>query len=174
MKFADLFKKYLTAKPAAYGPLYDAIAVSGPVLEAGVNGGGSLLAWTDRWDVEVYGIDVTLDNVQPVVFAHPRVHLCVADATALLPPDLASMTFSLIIDDADHELSSQRAVLANLVRRLAHGGTYVLEDILTERGLAVLRADAAALGLVEQAVLLPTGMRHPRGLTFRVLVLGKP
>lgn len=169
MTFPELFKKHLTAKPAAYGQVYDTILTPpARVLELGVKAGGSLLVWAERWpDAEVYGIDITMALVRPEVSTHPRVSLMTRDAT-LCPDDAAPALplFDLIVDDASHELVDQIKVLENYFPFLAAGGTYVVEDILTDEGADAVIAAGLRLGLVRSEFYNFEG-----GLDYRVVTL---
>ena len=166
MSFAELFRKHLTAKPSAYGEVYDSLPPPDRVLEVGVKAGGSLLAWAERWpDAEVYGVDISMALVRPEVLEHPRIQLDECDATKYVP-DLPMM--DLIVDDGSHALADQRRVLDYYSPALRPGGTYVVEDVTTDEGVAELTEDAACLGFRQTRVL------HPPGLEFRVVTFRKP
>lgn len=170
MTLAELFRKYLTAKPSAYGPAYEAIPAPTRVLELGVKAGGSLLAWAEYWpDAEVYGVDIDLALVRPEVFAHPRI--IVLKANALDPLSVPPGLYDLIVDDVgltSHILSDQLAIMRNYVYLVAPGGTYVVEDVTSDNGLSLLCAQAERLGLETVNVL------RPPGLEFRLLTLRRP
>lgn len=167
MTFPELFKKHLTAKPAAYGEVYDTILTPpARVLELGVKAGGSLLVWAERWpEAVVYGIDITMALVRPEAVQHPRVWMITADGTdpravPILPP------FDLIVDDASHELVDQIKVLGNYAHLLTPDGTYVVEDILTDEGADAIIETGKILGFPRSGFYNFDG-----GLDYRVVTL---
>ncbi len=116
-----------------YGPVYEALLAPHrdrirSVLEIGVQGGESLLGWSDYFpEARIVGID----NCPLPYIANTRITCHRADATShdAMAPVLAGRTFDLIVDDGSHLLHEQLASLFLLLPYLAPGGFYCVEDV---------------------------------------------
>jgi cephalosporin hydroxylase len=104
------------------------------IMEIGVNRGGSLAMWRNRFHCEVIGVDV-VDNVSPAMKAHLRhtdqIFLEKADATNT---EFMHQLFDLIIDDGSHRCSDILASFKILWGHVRTGGLYVIEDWRSDEG----------------------------------------
>lgn len=154
----NLFAKYHTDKHSGrhgYDRFYEEELANRDirqVLEVGIGGGGSLLAWAEAWPrAHVYGVDIShiLNPMQ-----HPRIHIVRADATTPIVVSLLPLDgFDFIVDDASHVLQDQVTTARLLFPLLRHGGTYVIEDVVSrDHALALCQAwlpDAVSYSVVE-------------------------
>lgn len=104
------------------------------VLELGVYQGESMAVWTEAFpNAEIHGVDIT---------APPRttgiLHVGDAYSEGMLRelPD----TFDVIVDDGPHILDSMLFTANRYTRRLAPGGTLVIEDVPDQSWLPRLAA----------------------------------
>lgn len=146
----DLFTKYGTDKgiwgyvPAYEKHLGDMRASARSVLEIGICGfrdipnnvvGASLFAWRDYFpNAVIYGVD----NDSRFIFNdQPRIRTALADAydppsldKALVSmlPDIGTVPFDFICDDAVHDPLPQFHLALMLWPTLARGGVYAIEE----------------------------------------------
>lgn len=89
--------------------------------------GASLRVWAEYFpNAHITGLDTQND----CLINEPRIVTHLANSTRRQEVDdaLAENMFDLIVDDGDHEPSSQIATLQNCWRRVKPGGYYVIED----------------------------------------------
>lgn len=120
------------ARDHSYGPFYDNLfdkfdkeaAIN--ILELGVQGGGSLLAWKDYFpNANVYGVDISDGRWDE--YKSDRVNYRTADLRTM-PVD-QSIQYDIIIDDSDHFIGTQIFIVKNYLPLLAVGGYLVIEDV---------------------------------------------
>ncbi len=135
MKISEILRTYKTdkAKEHSYGEYYDSLFEkydrTSPlkILELGVQGGGSILAWKDYFpNAEVIGVDIS-DNRWPE-YKQDRVSFNKCDLREF---DISGYkdSFDIIIDDSDHFIGTQMFIVANYFPLLKKGGTMVIEDV---------------------------------------------
>ena len=125
---ASSFHDYLRTYDEFFSPLrHEPIRL----LEMGVLGGHSLVAWSkyfDHPDARIDGIDTEIRRCQPI--QDTRVRVLLGDQTnvnAVWPGP-----FDIIIDDAGHFASQQIAAFGIYWGKwLKPGGLYVIEDLHT-------------------------------------------
>lgn len=133
MKISEILMGYKSdkAREHSYGPVYDEVFArydrEAPlsILELGVQGGGSLLAWKDYFpNATVIGVDISDSRHEE--YKQDRVTFIKAD---LREVDLGDQTFDIIIDDSDHFIGTQVYILNNFYRRLKDKGVLLIEDV---------------------------------------------
>lgn len=160
-----------------YGPVYDLLFPDREavrlVLEVGVSRGGSMMAWCEIFpNAHVVGMDVDDNCVAKGTCIEHHVGDCrnsedCEEATA-------GRLFDLVVDDADHNVSTTVAALNNLWSSVAPGGLYVVEDFAQGPlcRLPVTDEVAAFRTLFPAVEVYDTW--GPRGGWEPVLVLRKP
>lgn len=118
------------ASEHSYGPFYDTLFKHfdrfAPlnILELGVQGGGSLLAWKEYFpNGNIWGIDIS--DSRRKEYKSDKVHFIKADLRDM-PID---GRFNFIIDDSDHFLGTQMFIVENYYPLLASRGVLVIEDV---------------------------------------------
>jgi cephalosporin hydroxylase len=112
-----------------FEPLRDKVT---SVLEIGVRGGGSLLAWRDYFpNAKVYGID---NGSEAGMYEPTDSRIKVLWGDSCKPETLTSIAldygpFDIIIEDGLHRPETQIATFAALRGFLNTDGIYVIEDI---------------------------------------------
>jgi SAM-dependent methyltransferase len=100
------------------------------VLEIGVREGGSISLWNNYFpNAEIYGVDITLDEVL-FKFDEKSVFLYSENAyseTFVSKLDIDS--FDVIIDDGPHTLQSMKDVIRLYTRLLKPNGMLIIEDV---------------------------------------------
>lgn len=132
MKISEILMTYKTDKAAehSYGPFYDELFSrfdqEAPlnILELGVQGGGSLLAWKDYFpNATVVGVDISDSRHEEYK----------SDRVRYIKADLRDMPvegpFDVIIDDSDHFIGTQMFIVKNYYPLLAPKGVLVIEDV---------------------------------------------
>lgn len=113
-----------------YDKLFEPFRNNCVFMEIGLAGGDSLKLWDRYFESSVIvGVDIS------IVFQHDKyknaVWIIRADATE---PDVLNVlkpfTFDIIIDDADHQTSSQITTFNLLKSKMNKGGVYIIEDLL--------------------------------------------
>src|SRR5208283_3838057 len=94
--------------------------------------GASLRGWRNYFpNAEIYGADVD----QRVLFSEPRISTfyvnqletgSIRDLWLKIP----NIVFDLMIDDGLHTFEANSTFMTNSIHKLAHGGIYIIEDIL--------------------------------------------
>ncbi len=134
MKISEILMGYKTdkAREHSYGPFYDELFSrfdkDAPIsiLELGVQGGGSLLAWKDYFPgAKVHGIDISDSRHEE--YKQDRVSFTKADLRDM-PIDVDS-SYDIIIDDSDHFLGTQAFIVQNYYPFLKDNGVLVIEDV---------------------------------------------
>lgn len=120
------------AREHTYGIFYDNLFAKfdkeAPlrVLELGVQGGGSLLAWKDYFpNAEVIGIDIS--DSRHKEYRQDRVTFKKADLRDM--PIGEEERFDIIIDDSDHFIGTQQFIVENYYLYLKPKGVLVIEDV---------------------------------------------
>jgi len=156
MKLSDIHLDFNTDKGTGhnyietYENLFSNIRTSKMnVLEIGVLFGGSLKMWEEYFcNSTVYGIEdfsqensnedfggfgVNADEVRADLAKHNRIWLIEGDSRDIefVKNKVGSLgiEFNIIIDDGDHEVSSQTANFDNFIPYLSRGGIYIIEDV---------------------------------------------
>lgn len=102
------------------------------MLEIGVHHGYSMLAHDEYFggEVDIYGIDIIMDNVEFKPEDHPNLHLVLGNSTdPMVYSKLANEKFDIIIDDGSHFHEDMVRDLSMYSKLLADGGTYIIEDL---------------------------------------------
>ena len=135
MKISEILKTYKTDKASehSYGDYYDDLFslynkdASISILELGVQGGGSVLAWKDYFkNAEVVGVDISDSRFDE--YKQDRVTFIKSDLREALPI-LADKKFDIIIDDSDHFINTQIFIVKNYFSLLKDKGFMVIEDV---------------------------------------------
>lgn len=90
--------------------------------------GASIRAWRDYFpNAQVYGGDIQTDTQ----FKEDRITTFLFDSRDgnECKTALGDLTFDIIIDDGDHDATSQIKTMYNLINRVNPGGFYIVEDI---------------------------------------------
>jgi cephalosporin hydroxylase len=124
-----------------YQPVYnefftDAFCVSvRNILEIGIQYGIGLRAWLATFpEARVYGyeshVDPMLDDIgtNPRLEVHSGLNSAIPQHVETFFDRIQQVKMDVIIDDADHQETSQLATLRNFWPHVAPGGIYVLED----------------------------------------------
>ena len=135
----EIFNQYQTDKGSAckdchnYAPVYSALFeplrfLDIKLLEVGVRYGNSLLSWHEYFpNASIYAAETYAAHNDELFRDKPRIKIYLGDATQ---EGLVSESgFNIIIDDADHALSTQISLLETLWDKLLPGGFYVIEDL---------------------------------------------
>lgn len=121
----------------SYLPIYERLFsnlrnTTNPVLEIGVDGGGSLCIWQEYFTkADVFGMDI---NVCPeYIVGKPRIKHWRGDSYSKAGIDAAisfqTMGFSVIVDDGPHSIESQRDFCRTYPILLDYDGIAIVEDI---------------------------------------------
>jgi hypothetical protein len=121
---------------AAYEGLFPDRAAVRAMLEVGVAGGHSLLAWREVFPNAVcVGMDIVPD-AQWLLHAKDRIEFHCGDMRS--PADcwraVGNRKFDLITEDASHKLGDTLAALLYLWPSVRVGGLYVIEDLVNVHG----------------------------------------
>jgi hypothetical protein len=143
--FSDILTKYEAVNTEygtdkntthSYGPVYDDLFLkykntSDNILEIGISGGHSLLAYADYFqNATIHGLDIQ-DICSPFVKVNPRVKLQFGDAKADRIISLYNnMKFDIIIEDASHEPADQIQHFMDFHKFVNPGGIYIIEDVV--------------------------------------------
>jgi len=103
------------------------------LLEIGVKGGGSLLAWEDYFPkARIFGIDVNPKCAHRVT-ARSRIFIGNQADPVFLESVMQEIgePLDVIIDDGGHRMEQQLGSFKALFNRLRPGGWYIVEDIHT-------------------------------------------
>lgn len=118
------------AREHSYGPFYDELFSRYgredklDILEIGVQGGGSLLAWKDYFpNANVVGVDISDSRLDE--YKSDRVTFIKSDVRDVP----ATGKYDIIIDDSDHFIGTQKFIVENYYPMLKSGGTLVIEDV---------------------------------------------
>ena len=126
----------------SYLPVYEEILLPyrhtvRNVLEIGVFNGASLIMWENYfYNAGVYGIDCDeqphggLADLRPLI-AEGKYNIVIGDATseADIEKNFKGMFLDVIIDDGNHNTTSQLKSYEILKKYLCDDGLYVIEDI---------------------------------------------
>jgi hypothetical protein len=98
------------------------------ILEIGVQKGHSIRMWQDYFiNSNVYGIDITLDNV--IYEGLNNVYVCDATSEDQINSTLLDKMFDYIVDDGSHLIEHQIKSFDLLWPRIKSGGKYFIEDV---------------------------------------------
>jgi cephalosporin hydroxylase len=114
------------------------------IIEIGNAHGGSTLALAHLCDLfdrgRLIGVDITHDNIDKRVFAHPRITLIEGDACAMfdrVSSLVAETDKVLIIEDSSHTYENTLNVLRTYSRLVKPGGYFIVEDSICHHGVNV-------------------------------------
>jgi hypothetical protein len=98
------------------------------ILEIGVQKGHSIRMWQDYFmNSNVYGIDITLDNV--IYDGLKNVYVCDATSEDQIDLFLSDKRFDYVVDDGSHLVEHQIKSFDLLWPRIKSGGKYFIEDV---------------------------------------------
>jgi hypothetical protein len=98
------------------------------ILEIGVQRGHSIRMWQDYFmNSNVYGIDVTLDNV--IYDGLKNVYVCDATSEDQINSTFLDKKFDYVLDDGSHLIDHQIKSFDLLWPRIKSGGKYFIEDV---------------------------------------------
>lgn len=154
MKLTDIHTQFKTDKGTAHSYIEwyeqtfsDRRTEKLNVLEIGVLFGGSLKMWEKYFEnSQIYGVEdfsqkdgqwhyhfepVDGDAVMADINSHQRITLFNFDCESptLIEGHLQDLSFDIIIDDANHELTQQMKNFENYFPYLNEGGIYICEDV---------------------------------------------
>jgi len=154
MKLTDIHTQFKTDKGTAHSYIdwyeqtfSDRRTEELNVLEIGVLFGGSLKMWEKYFEnSQIYGVEdfsqkdgqwhyqyepVDGDAVMADVNSHQRITLFNFDCEnpTLIEGHLQELSFDIIIDDANHQLTQQMKNFENYFPYLNDGGIYICEDV---------------------------------------------
>ena len=125
----------------SYGPVYEEILApyrytAKNILEVGIFQGASLQMWEAYFSGKVHGIDCSetphdgLADLRPLI-AEKTHNIYIGDAESedFIKKHFKGMKFSVILEDAAHDVSQQVKLYHNLKPYLQKGSTYIIEDI---------------------------------------------
>jgi FkbM family methyltransferase len=103
-------------------------------LEIGFCHGGSLKLWAEYFGSKsnIYGIDITLENLRYDLVRHDNITLVCKDINNCDESILSPIMFDIVVDDASHMLEHQIKAFELFKNRLNPGGILVIEDIAPE------------------------------------------
>jgi hypothetical protein len=98
------------------------------ILEIGVQKGHSIRMWQDYFiNSNVYGIDITLDNV--IYDGLNNVYVCDATSKNEINDIFLDKKFDYIVDDGSHLIEHQIKSFEILWEKIKPGGKYFIEDV---------------------------------------------
>ena len=165
MKISEILMGYKTdkAREHSYGPFYDVLFSkfdrNAPIriLELGVQGGGSLLAWKEAFpNATVIGVDIS--DSRHDEYKRPDLVTFIKSDLREMPIDVEA-EFDVIIDDSDHFLGTQLFILKNYYPFLAPGGYLVIEDVQNPEW----DVNEISKVLPESAKMMITDLREQKG-----------
>jgi hypothetical protein len=119
----------------SYGPIYNSFFLNyekttGNILEIGISGGYSLLAYADYFkNAIIHGLDIE-DKCNIATKTHPKIKLEFGNAKSdIVINKYNNMLFDIIIEDASHEPEDQIRHFMDFSRFVKSGGIYIIEDI---------------------------------------------
>ena len=164
MKLTDIHTQFKTDKGTAHSYIdwyeqtfSDRRTEELNVLEIGVLFGGSLKMWEKYFEnSQIYGVEdfsqkdgqwhyqfepVDGDAVMADVNSHQRITLFNFDCESptLIEGHFQDLSFDIIIDDANHQLTQQMKNFENYFPYLNEGGIYICEDVQTAENATDLR-----------------------------------
>ena len=103
------------------------------VLEFGVFHGGSLQMWKQYFGegAQIYGVDI---DPRTAALAEEGVNILIGDQqdrAFLRSLERAAPAFDIVIDDGGHTMQQQITTFEEMFPRLAEGGVYLAEDLMT-------------------------------------------
>lgn len=116
------------------------------ILEIGVQKGHSIKMWQDYFtDSNVYGIDITLDNI---IFNN-LYNIFVCDATNASDIDLIFKytKFDYVVDDGSHLVEHQITSFDILWPYMKPGGKYFIEDVNGDEAIKEITNHLDGLGI---------------------------
>lgn len=137
-----------------YAKLFEAIGEPDRLCEVGIKAGKSLWSWEQAFsDCNIYGIDISkkgdLEPIRPNLYERKRIHVLWECDSANVDQQYRMEKFlgfpvDVIIDDGAHDVQAQIGTFLNL-RGMAEKA-YVVEDVLGEFNLGILKAVATEIG----------------------------
>lgn len=106
------------------------------ILEIGLMSGESLRMWTEYFSGNVWGIDCSETPIDGMADLRPLIaegshRIVIGDATSKedINKHFKGVKFSVIIEDASHDISQQLAIYKTLKPYLNKGFIYIIEDV---------------------------------------------
>jgi hypothetical protein len=116
------------------------------ILEIGVQKGHSIRMWQDYFDnSNVYGIDITLDNV--IYDGLQNAYVCDATSENQINSTFGSKKFDYVVDDGSHLIEHQITSFDILWPRIKPGGKYFIEDVNGDKAIQDITNHLISLGL---------------------------
>jgi hypothetical protein len=104
------------------------------ILEIGVQKGHSIRMWQDYFiNSNVYGIDITLDNV--IYDGLNNVYVCDATSESQINEIFLDKKFDYVVDDGSHLIEHQIKSLEILWEKIKPGGKYFIEDVSGDQAI---------------------------------------
>ena len=143
------------------------------ILENGIQTGAFLRTLVEYLpDAEIYGVDITLDDLKYCNTNDPRIHLYEMDGTLSSTAKHIGEKFDVIIEDASHLPEHQVASLDAFAPYIKEDGIYIIEDI---NGAYVdqLQGNLAAIATKHGLIMEWKDMREKTGLFDDIMVIFK-
>ena len=116
------------------------------ILEIGVKRGHSIKMWQDYFtDSKVYGIDITLDEVE--FDDLQNVYICNATSQEQVDTTFKNKKFNYIVDDGSHIINEQIQAFDVFWPRIKKGGKYFIEDIDGQQAIDAISNHLNAKGI---------------------------
>jgi len=132
--YIDIYEKHMDRK---YGI---------DILEIGVQKGHSIKMWQDYFiNSNVYGIDITLDNV--IYDGLKNVYVCDATSEDQLNSTFLDKKFDYVLDDGSHLIEHQIKSFDLLWPRIKSGGKYFIEDVNGDEAIKAITSHLDKLNI---------------------------
>lgn len=138
-----------------YARLFELIGEPKRLLEIGISGGKSIWSWEQAFSkCNIYGIDIVAPDenelIRPNLPLRERIHLLFKCDSSKVENEHRMHKFlgepvDIIIDDGAHDVGCQFGTLINF--RGMFEKAYIIEDVLGEFNLEMLKAMVTQLGL---------------------------
>ena len=143
------------------------------ILENGIQTGAFLRTLAEYLpQAEIYGIDITLDNLKYCNTNDPRIHLYEMDGTLSSTAMHIGENFDVIIEDASHIPEHQVASLDAFAPYIKEDGIYIIEDI-NGAYVEYLQEKLATIATKHGLTMEWKDMRKKTGLFDDIMVIFK-
>jgi hypothetical protein len=116
------------------------------ILEIGVQKGHSIRMWQDYFvDSNVYGIDVTLNNV--IYDGLNNVYVCDGTSEEQVNATFSDKKFDYVVDDGSHLIEHQIKSFDLFWPRIKKGGKYFIEDVNGDEAIKAITEHLKGLGI---------------------------